>query len=543
MSRQGSMLDLTRLATESNRSRTPSIAEGKERRTLHKRASSLFKKDQVISDGSPIDAVINFIPFADPRLDQQRVLQAMLQNTVVLTTAALPILATTVTSSSVHAQTAITEMSPLSLIHIVPVDAPLQLPTVIERFLLPLLPTMAGRVRRPLFGCVTGYGAWLCPMTDPANGGASGAETLLFGGVRCPSHIAETEGVKPQAMLAGWDHCAASPGLLTEAVENMKTPPTFSRQASHMALSELRTQPTRPSAPSSSQSMMSVVSPATSSPPSSPSLASAASLPPGAAPARSTSPTAALKATTPAKPESRSPAPPQQLLLQTQAKTPSPPPAARERPAAGEPATLRGKPPKARPISEQYRTMTPTATDHVRPESARPRGTTSSASPEMQFTSRFDPRYREVEARRGADTDVATRAQAKEALRATLSPSSAPRLTSTLPNGAAPPAEFGGHDRRLRGPSGLRNAVTVPHQSLQPSPPTPELDPSSSSCSSSSVLEPSWSEERSGSSARSSKRSSTAPAQGPLTKPISGSVSRKGLSGFTSIFKRRSVKA
>ncbi|KLT45332.1 hypothetical protein CC85DRAFT_155550 [Cutaneotrichosporon oleaginosum] len=544
VSRQGSALDLTRFVSESNRSRTPSIAGDKERKTLHKRASSLFKKDQVVSDGSPIDAIINFIPFADPRLDQQRVLQAMLQNTVVLTTAALPILATAVTTSSAQAQVAITELSPLSLIHIVPVDAPLQLPTVIERFLLPLLPTMAGRVRRPLFGCVTGYGAWLSPMTDPVNGGASGAETLLFGGVRCPNHIAEAEGVKPQAMLAGWDHCASSPGLLTETVENMKTPPTFSRQASHMALSELRTQPTRPSAMSSSQSMMSVGtpgSPASLSPPSSPSIASGRSLPPGAAPARSTSPTAALRGAPTARPESKSPAPVQhQPTRQARTQTPSPPPKIREPLPPKEIPTLRAKPQMPRPTSDPYRSKTPTPAEYVRPESVTPRGTSTPTS-SIPFTSRFDPRYRELEAKREKEADATLRAQAKEALRATLSPSIAPR-SAPLPNGAAPPAEFGGYDRRARGPSGLRNAVTVPQNNLQPSPPTPELDPSSSSCSSSSVLEPSWSEDRSGSSARSSKRSSATP-QATLSKPISGSVSRKGLSGFTSIFKRRSVKA
>jgi hypothetical protein len=234
--------------------------------------------------------------------------------------------------------------------------------------------------------------------------------------------------------------------------------------------------------------------------------------------------------------------PPPKQIRATQAKTPSPPPAPREFPVAREASTLRAKPPMARPTSDQYRTKTPTPAEYVRPESVTPRGTTSPTSPEMQFTSRFDPRYRELEARREADADATLRAEAKEALRATLSPSSSSR-TPALPNGAAPPAEFGGHDRRARGPSGLRNAVTVQQQGLQPSPPTPELDPSSSSCSSSSVLEPSWSEERSGSSARSSKRSSTTPAQATLSKPISGSVSRKGLSGFTSIFKRRSVKA
>ncbi|BEJ15957.1 hypothetical protein CspHIS471_0505620 [Cutaneotrichosporon sp. HIS471] len=542
VSRDGSALDLSRIVLESTLG-SPPIAGDKERKSSHKRTSSLFKKEQFTSDGSPIDAVINFIPFADPRLEQQRVLQAMLQNTVVLTTAALPILATAVTTSSFTAQIPITELSPLSLIHIVPVDAPLQLPTVIERFLLPLLPTMACRVRRPLFSCVTGYGAWLSPATDPGNAGASGAETLLFGGVRCPSQIAEAEGVKPQAMLAGWDHCVASPGLLTEAVENMKTPPTFSRQASHMALSELRTQPTRASAPSSSQSMMSVVSPATSSPPSSPSIASSRSLPSSAAAARSPSPTAALRATTPSKQESKGAVTPPQEPRQIQAKTPSPPLKVREPVTWRDTPTMQATRSTTRPTSDEVRSKTPTPDEYIRPESVTPTATSTLTSSERQFTSRFDPRYKELEARQVAEADANMKAQAKAALRATLSSSSSSRSTPPLPNGAAPPVEFGGHDRRARGPSRLRNAVMLPPSNVQPSPPTPELDPSSSSCSSSSVLEPSWSEERSGSSARSSKRSSSTPAQMPVSKPISGSISRRGLSGFTSIFKRRSVKA
>lgn len=536
-SQQGSVLDLSRFVSESGRSATPSILGDKERKVSHRRSSSLFRKDQVISDGSPIDAVINFIPFADPRLDQQRVLQAMLQNTVVLTTAALPILATTVTSSSVIAQIAIAELSPLSLIHIVPVDAPLQLPTVIERFLLPLLPTVASRVRRPLFSCVTGYGAWLTPSTDPGNGGASGAETLLFGGVRCPNHIAEAEGVKPQAMLAGWDHCAASPGLLTEAAENMRTPPTFSRQASHMALSELRTQPTRPGGPSSSQSTMTVVSPATSSPPSSPSIASSRSLPPGAAPARSPSPTAALRAAAKLKTESKRAVSPHQRPQQSRAKTPSPPPRAAEFVTATEVLTMPVKRSTTRPTSDELRTKTPTPDKYVRSESVTPTATSTST-----FTSRFDPRYREMEAKREAAADGTMKAQAKAALTATLTTtSSTSRRTQPFPKGPAP--EHGVHDRRAHGPSGLRNAVTAPGQNLQPSPPTPELDPSSSSCSSSSVIEPSWSEERNGSSAQSSKHSSSTQQKTPPSKPISRSISRRGLSGFTSIFKRRSVKA
>ncbi|BEI85056.1 hypothetical protein CcaverHIS002_0504570 [Cutaneotrichosporon cavernicola] len=546
VSRHGSALDLSRIVPESTRSGTPPIAGDKERKGSHKRTPSLFKKEQVVSDGSPIDAVINFIPFADPRLEQQRVLQAMLQNTVVLTTAALPILATAVTTSSFTAQIPITELSPLSLIHIVPVDAPLQLPTVIERFLLPLLPTMACRVRRPLFGCVTGYGAWLTPTTDPGNDGSSGAETLLFGGVRCPGQIAEAEGVKPQAMLAGWDHCVASPGLLTEAVESMKTPPTFSRQASHLALSELRTQPTRTSAPSSSQSMMSVVSPATSSPPSSPSIASSGSLPPRPAAARSPSPTAALQATTPSKQESKGAVSPPQEPRQIQAKTPSPPLKAREPVTWRDTPTMRTRRSTTRPTSDEVRSKTPTPDEYIRPESVTPRATSTLTSSERPFTSRFDPRYAELEARHKAEAEATMKAQAKAALRATLTSSSSSRSTPPLPDGAAPPAEFVGHDRRARGPSGLRNAVTVPPNNLQSSPPTPELDPSSSSCSSSSVLEPSFSEERSGSSARSSKRSSSTPAHMSVSKPISGSISRRGLSGltgFTSIFKRRSVKA
>ncbi|TXT09116.1 hypothetical protein VHUM_02590 [Vanrija humicola] len=261
---RGSTNDLTAMRySASTNSRPPSVMSNGERRPSSiRRLGSLFREDGItVSEGSPFDAVINFIPSATRCADPSRVLQEMLQSAVVLTTAVLPMLTKVATNNSLTAGATPFELAPLSLVHIVPLDAPPTLAPVIERFLLPLLPPLKRRVRRDLFACVTGLGAWLAPQTDAMGEGLPGAETILFGGVRCYVHLSDDGGAQ-QAMLAGWEYAASAPGVLVENSEKAEAPPPFLTRTSSQALSELRQEtPGFPSSPPSPQAVKLAVMP------------------------------------------------------------------------------------------------------------------------------------------------------------------------------------------------------------------------------------------------------------------------------------------
>lgn len=454
----GSQVDLSRLASASGggTKRAPSVLSmstlGNER-SNRRMKTLIFGDEPRVSEGSPFDAVINFIPTPAPRADPQRVLQEMLQHTVVLSTAVLPILTTAITANSVTAATPYSELAPLSIINIVPTEAPAAFAPVVERFLLPLLPTMDQRVRRNLFGCVTGYGAWMAQDTAPGPDSMPGADTLLCGGVRNLA-IFGPEGSLPQALLPGWEHCTLLPGSLTDAAQKTETPPTFSRRASSYALSELR----------AAQAGHPVSAPA------SPSV--------GTGHKRSGS-TASATAKTLTRKFSIS-------SIREFASSSSSGGDRTPKPTATRSATE----PQLNKLTEE-RPAVP----------AVPQQTEAKA-----FTSRFDPR------------------SLSTSLSQTTS-SSASRLGSLGMSSRG--------NQTANSPSALRNQV-VP-TTLVTSPPTPELDPSSSSCSSSSVLEPP-AEERSvnsATSANSAIRAVPAPAENTKTAVFVRKYS------FASLFRRR----
>jgi hypothetical protein len=192
------------------------------------------KRQDTPSEGSPFDAVINLIPSA-PSTDQRQALTKMLQHTTVLTTAVLPILTAPPSAKSVTATAPVMDLPPLSVIHVVPADAPPALAPVIERFLAPLLPLMGARTRRPFFGCVTGYRQWRSSTISTAEDSLPGAETLLFGGV---SSATGDETLRQQALLGSWEQCAIAPGALD--VAHRAKPAEFSSRASAQALGEAR---------------------------------------------------------------------------------------------------------------------------------------------------------------------------------------------------------------------------------------------------------------------------------------------------------------
>lgn len=413
----GSAIDLSSMNFKKNRAPSVmSMPAHDQPRGLRRVASYLREKPS--SEGSPFDAVINFIPPAVSRMDGQRALQDMLQHSVVVTTAVLPVMTSACTDNSVSASISVPDLAPLSLLHIVPSDAPSALAPVIERFLVPLLPAMGMRTRRQLFGCVTGLGPWMAPATDPTVDGLPGAETLIFGGLRS---LDQSQGLRSQALLTGWNQCVRSDGTLVEASQRGESPPAFSRHTSALALSEMR----------HSQSNGRTLS-------------------------QSGSPTSTGK-TSPVK---ESPIIPQSRSI----------------PALGASAGLQG---------------------------------TRSTS----YSSRLDPRAREN--------------------RPHVSTSDLPTSNGlhTSPDGKMASAGSGSF---ARSPSGLRNPI---HATLPVSPPTPELDPSSSSCSSSSVVDP-IPEERSVNSGNSGRRVVSAPVgKTPTSKP-------RSTLGFGSLFKRaRGLKA
>lgn len=263
VSRTNSFTDLARIVSGGGRSRPSSRAgsvkdgvAGSERTGTIKRISSFFFFDESLRpQGPPIDAAINFLPMPPLDCDSQTAMHTLLQHTIVLTSGLMPVLTKAGSASkSLDGSGAKFDLAPLSLVHIVPIDAPPTLAPVIERFLVPFLPTMSTRVRRHLFSCVTGLGAWLAPQADAEGGGLSGAETLLFGGARCvPVAGGSTSDKKMQAMMPGWDYCQPAPGALVDLSKRSGdvTPPTFDHRDSSNQLSQIRSNHASASLPSS----------------------------------------------------------------------------------------------------------------------------------------------------------------------------------------------------------------------------------------------------------------------------------------------------
>ncbi|WWC63833.1 uncharacterized protein I303_106438 [Kwoniella dejecticola CBS 10117] len=178
--------------------------------------------------GSLFDAVINFVPDMK-NFKPERALQDMLHQAVVITTGIMPSL------TRQRGKPPSNPQMPISLIHVLPKIMPTPLPNVIESFLLSLLPTFQLRCPREIFGCVVTTPVWLSPFVEsrpahaasstnsrPASqiaaGDVSGAEVLLFGGVRCPYQVlGSNEEFRPRAFLANWSSCMSMPGLIAES--------------------------------------------------------------------------------------------------------------------------------------------------------------------------------------------------------------------------------------------------------------------------------------------------------------------------------------
>ncbi|KAK4689360.1 hypothetical protein P7C73_g736, partial [Tremellales sp. Uapishka_1] len=154
--------------------------------------------------GSPFDAVLNFVAPASS-FPAARALSDMLQQAVVLTSGIMP---TLLKRSAIKVPKA--APLPISLLHILPLDTPGPLPSIIESFLLSLLPSMQTRGDRKVFGSVITSSVWLAPESDLGpDSHAPGAEILLFGGVQCPSPASGEGESKPRAFLSSWGQCRA----------------------------------------------------------------------------------------------------------------------------------------------------------------------------------------------------------------------------------------------------------------------------------------------------------------------------------------------
>ena len=158
--------------------------------------------------GPTFDAVLHFIaPMSDYR--PGHALKDMLQESVVVTTGVLPMISR---HDALARKTPGQELS-VPLLHVMPSQVPAPLPGVIENFLLSLMPSYSsGKV----WGAVVSPTAWGAPHIDDAIGEhthLSGAEVMLFGGVKCDVPYATD--AKARAFLGSWDGCASVPGGLS----------------------------------------------------------------------------------------------------------------------------------------------------------------------------------------------------------------------------------------------------------------------------------------------------------------------------------------
>lgn len=152
---------------------------------------------------SPFDAVIHIVPPA-AECAPNRALQEMLQSTVLLTSAVVPMLAKrNMTSSS--GKSPVVDSTPISLIHIVQPNSPHALPPVIENFVLSLVPKFQMMSERPMSGYVVSQAAWLHPADRDM---MSGGDLLLFGGARVrPTDMPDgSTRVKKRAYIPYWPH-------------------------------------------------------------------------------------------------------------------------------------------------------------------------------------------------------------------------------------------------------------------------------------------------------------------------------------------------
>ncbi|WVR08910.1 hypothetical protein IAU60_005969 [Kwoniella sp. DSM 27419] len=244
---------------DSNASRVQLMYEANEK-PRHSRGSSFSRSRESIfgglrrgSDGSeklggmaskdgPIfDAIVNFVP-SMAAFQRERALQDMLHQAVVVTTGVMPCLTRQAGKSSPKS---VSPTLAVGLIHVLPSTMPTPLPSVIESFLLSLLPTFQARCSRDLFGAVVTSPVWLSPIVDITKGrlspesqgrDVSGAEALLFGGVRCPFAGVTDQETRPRAFLASWGSCLPIPGRMGETARRFSSGSDLSQAPHHQRM-------------------------------------------------------------------------------------------------------------------------------------------------------------------------------------------------------------------------------------------------------------------------------------------------------------------
>lgn len=209
------------------------------------------------TSGSAFDAVLNFIPPASD-FTPERMLQDMLHGAVVITTGVIPHLVRRQpkADSAKANPVAPTPQPDVSLIHVLPSLVPRPIPALIESFLLSMLPTFQTG-DRDIWASVISTPVWRSPFVDtsppssvigsgspPQGDDISGAEALLFGGVRCPHYIldGQDEPLKSRAFLGNWNACVVMPGLLCDA----RSTPRPSRASPPLGKLRLRSSSSNP---------------------------------------------------------------------------------------------------------------------------------------------------------------------------------------------------------------------------------------------------------------------------------------------------------
>jgi hypothetical protein len=235
--RQDSFMSLTGegSAPSTPRSRMSSFSRNSFVNTIGTIANKVVDSDMrgpSQNSGSAFDAVLNFIPPATD-FTPERMLQDMLHGAVVTTTGVIPhLVRRQPKADSVKANPVAGALQPdVSLIHVLPSLVPRPIPALIESFLLSMLPTFQTG-DRDIWASVISTPVWRSPFVDtsppsfvngsgspPQGDDISGAEALLFGGVRCPHYIldGQDEPLKSRAFLGNWNACVVMPGLLCDA--------------------------------------------------------------------------------------------------------------------------------------------------------------------------------------------------------------------------------------------------------------------------------------------------------------------------------------
>ncbi|OWZ68116.1 hypothetical protein AYX15_00941 [Cryptococcus neoformans] len=202
----------------------------------------MFKLDgdaRSLGEGQHLfDAVINFVPPMS-MFKSERAMQNMLHQAVVITTGCVPTLVRNVGKSSNDEAPTL----PITLLHVLPSQAPPALAPVLESFVLSLLPSFQARCSRELFGCVITPPVWFSPLVSVSpnaitEDGVSGAEVLLIGGVRCSHQVMKGQGraedFKPRAFLFSWETCVSMCGIIAECrrPSGLRTSTSASRSVS-----------------------------------------------------------------------------------------------------------------------------------------------------------------------------------------------------------------------------------------------------------------------------------------------------------------------